>query len=123
MSLGSTADAIANQATRRISWSQKRCRAKAALPVVLERPYPEVLDFVRGRARKLREHTIERAAQHAPQQVERRRRDRSSPAARTRTAERAALIEIEGDELGVFGSCRFAAAGAVVEHGMEPFER
>src|SRR5258707_568971 len=95
---------------------------------MLERADPELVDFVRSRARRFREHTVEAAAEYAAEQRETSGSDGPATAARARAADRAAFVEVERDQLAVVFSplafrARFAAAGARVEHRVETLER
>ena len=71
--------------------------------------------------RRFGEHTVEAAAEHAPQEVERVGRDRPPGAARARPAERAALVEVEGRQLDRVTV--EPAPGAAVEHRVHTLER
>src|SRR5205823_1242117 len=79
---------------------QERTRAQATLAVVFECPDPEVLDLMCGLARALGKDTVQRTAEHAPQQFERLGRHGTAATARTRPAQRAPLFEVERHQLG-----------------------
>jgi hypothetical protein len=90
--------------------------------VVFDRADAELFDLVRLRTDRLREHAVQPAAEHPAQQVEHRERQRPATSARTPPAQRATLVEIERDQLGVVAALLATAAGAAVEHRMDALE-
>src|SRR4051812_958769 len=110
MSLGSPADAIAGQPTARPSPPSARMPCSpavseqcggphTALEMMLERADPEMFDFVRRRAGRFRERTVEPPAEHTTKQRETSGSDGPATTSRAGAADRPTLFEIEGNEL------------------------
>ena len=74
--------------------------------MMLERADTEMLDLVRSRARRLRQRAAEPAAEHPAQQREPFGCERTPTATRARTADGAALFEIERDQLVIGAPAR-----------------
>src|ERR1700680_4983806 len=127
MSLGSGAAAIASQTTGHSLGTpalKQRGRTHTTLDVMLERADTELLDLVCGRAGRLGERAVEPTSEHAAQQREPFRRDRTTTASRAGATHGAALGEIERDQLALsVGLAGLPAPGAGVEHRLEALER